>query len=129
MAETIRADKWLWATRLFKTRALAAESLRQGKIRRNGHPLKGSSALKPGDTLQMPFHEGPGLRRIFVTELIDRRVSAALAQDCYGDQTPPEVLEYLKTWHENRAASQKGRPTKRDRRAIDQIRSAEDWDA
>ncbi len=63
MAESIRADKWLWATRFFKTRALAAGVLADGKIKRNGHVLKRASAIQAGDVLAIPFPEGRGFVR------------------------------------------------------------------
>ena len=62
MSDSIRADKWLWATRFYKTRALAGEVLGNGKLKRNGHVLKSSSSIQVGDLLEIPFLEGPGLR-------------------------------------------------------------------
>jgi len=129
MADSIRADKWLWATRFFKTRALAAEILGDGKVKRNGHALKRSSAIQAGDVLSIPFIEGPGDREIHVLGLIDRRVGAPEAQACYEDKTMPEIYEALKQWQIARQEAAKGRPTKKDRRAIDQIRESWEWDA
>lgn len=128
MADSIRADKWLWATRFFKTRALAAEILANGKVKRNGHVLKRSSSIQIGDELQIPFMEGPGVREIFVKGVIDKRVGAPEAQACYEDRTKPEVFEALKAWQLAKAEAAKGRPTKKDRRAIDQIKAAWEWD-
>lgn len=128
MPDSIRADKWLWATRFFKTRALAAEILASGKVKRNGHVLKRSSSIQIGDELQIPFVEGPGFREISVTGVIDRRVGAPEAQACYEDVTKPEVFEALKAWQIAKAEAAKGRPTKKDRRAIDQIKAAWEWD-
>lgn len=129
MSGSIRADKWLWATRFFKTRALAGEVLGNGKVRRNGHALKRASPLHIGDILEIPFIEGPGMREIEVTGLIERRVGAPEAQACYVDHTKPEVYEALKSWQIAKAEAAKGRPTKKDRRAIDQIKAAWEWDA
>lgn len=128
MSGSTRADKWLWATRFFKTRALAAEILGDGKVRRNGHALKRGSSIQAGDLLEVPFIEGPGLREIFVKDVIDKRVGAPEAQACYEDRTRPEVYETLKVWQIAKAEAAKGRPTKKDRRAIDQIREAWEWD-
>ena len=128
MSDSIRADKWLWATRFFKTRALAAELLRDGKVKRNGHVLKRSSSIQVGDVLEIPFFEGPGLREVCVTGVIEKRVGAPEAQACYEDRTKPEVYEALKTWQIARQEAAKGRPTKKDRRAIDQIRESWEWD-
>jgi ribosome-associated heat shock protein Hsp15 len=128
MSDSIRADKWLWATRFFKTRALAGEVLGNGKVKRNGHVLKRASPLQVGDVLEIPFIEGPGMREILVKGLIERRVGAPEAQACYGDLTKPEVYESLKNWQIAKQEAAKGRPTKKDRRAIDQIKEAWEWD-
>lgn len=129
MSDSIRADKWLWAVRFFKTRALAGEVLGDGKVRRNGHILKRSSSIQPGDELEIPFVEGPGVREILVKEIIEKRVGAPVAQACYEDRTKPEVFEALKAWQIAKQEAAKGRPTKKDRRAIDQIKESWEWDA
>jgi ribosome-associated heat shock protein Hsp15 len=128
MSDSIRADKWLWATRFFKTRALAADVLGDGKVKRNGHVLKRSSSIQPGDLLEIPFIEGPGVREILVTDVIAKRVGAPEARACYEDRTKPGVYEALKNWQIARQEAPKGRPTKKDRRAIDQIKAAWEWD-
>lgn len=132
MADSVRADKWLWATRFFKTRALAGEILGERKVKRNGHVLKRASAIQAGDVLEVPFAEGPGVREIYVTGVIEKRVGAPEAQACYEDRTKDEVYEALKEWQVRRLealrAGEKGRPTKRGRRAIDQIKAAWEWD-
>ncbi len=128
MSESIRADKWLWATRFFKTRALAGEILGDGKVRRNGHVLKRASSIQAGDELQIPFVEGPGFREILVKAVIAKSVGAPEAQACYEDSTKPEVYEALKNWQIAKQEAAKGRPTKKDRRAIDQIKEAWEWD-
>ena len=124
--DSIRADKWLWATRFFKTRAFAGEILGHGKVKRNGHTLKRSSSVQPGDVLEVPFAEGPGLRKIHVLAVIDKRVGAPEAQLCYVDLTKPEVYEALKNWQIAKQEAASGRPTKKDRRAIDRIN--EEWE-
>lgn len=126
MNASIRADKWLWATRFFKTRVLAARSLDEGKVKRNGAVLKPASAVQAADVLEIPFVEGPGRREILVIKVIDKRAGAPEARECYEERTKEEVFEAQKLWHYNRAQAAKGRPTKRDRRAIDQIH--EDWE-
>ncbi|MES2477362.1 MAG: S4 domain-containing protein [Verrucomicrobiota bacterium] len=126
MSESVRADKWLWATRFFKTRGLAAEKCLDGKVRRNGHLLKPSSPVQPGDLLEIPFPEGPGVRRVAVKEVIVKRVGAPQAQACYEDRTPAEVYEAQKEWHLARLEAPKGRPTKKDRRDLDRIHGF--WD-
>lgn len=129
MADSIRADKWLWATRFFKTRALAGEVIGNGKVKRNGHVLKRASPVQVGDVLEIPFAEGPGVRNILVKEVIDKRVGAPEAQACYEDKTKPEIYEALKNWQLAKQEAAKGRPTKKDRRAIDQIKAEWEWDA
>ncbi len=128
MSDSIRADKWLWATRFFKTRALAGEILGNGKLKRNGHVLKRSSSIQIGDVLEIPFVEGPGLREVLVKGVIAKRVGAPEAQACYEDRTDPEVFENLKNWQLARQEAAKGRPTKKDRRAIDQVKESWEWD-
>ena len=126
MSESLRADKWLWATRFYKTRGLAAEACETGKVKRNGHPMKPSSPVQPGDLLEVPFAEGPGFRSISVKAVIVKRVGAPEARACYEDLTQPEVYEALKQWQEAKRDAGKGRPTKHDRREIDKIHGF--WD-
>ena len=126
MSESVRADKWLWATRFCKTRGHAAEACATGKVKRNGHPLKPASAVQAGDLLEIPFAEGPGVRSISVIAVIDKRVGAPEAQACYEDLTKPEIYEALKLWHAAKHEAAKGRPTKRDRREMDKIHGF--WD-
>jgi ribosome-associated heat shock protein Hsp15 len=126
MSESSRADKWLWATRFFKTRGLAADVCMDGKVKRNGHPMKPSSPVQVGDLLEIPFIEGPGVRRISVKAVIEKRVGAPEAQACYEDLTNPEVYEALKLWMNSKRDAAGGRPTKRNRREIDRIHGF--WD-
>lgn len=126
MSESIRADQWLWATRFFKTRSLAAQACSCGKVKRNGHPLKPASTILPGNLLEIPFPEGPGAREISVKSVIRLRVGAPEAQACYEELTKPEVFEALRIWLAAKREASKGRPTKRDRREIDKIHGF--WD-
>ncbi len=126
MSESIRADKWLWATRFFKTRGLAADVCTDGKVKRLGYALKPASALHVGDVLEIPFTEGPGCRVISITRVIEKRVGAPEAQACYEDLTKLEVYENLKLWQIAKSEAAKGRPTKKDRREIDRIHGF--WD-
>jgi ribosome-associated heat shock protein Hsp15 len=126
MSEGVRADRWLWATRFYKTRALAAQGCEAGRIKRGGHPLKPATQLHLGDILEVPFYEGPGTRIVKVAGLIQQRVSAPLAQACYIESTSPEVIEAnrlaVKEKHDRRVEGDQGRPTKRDRREIERFR-------
>jgi ribosome-associated heat shock protein Hsp15 len=122
MTGTDRADKWLWAVRLFKTRGIAAEMCAAGKVKRLGQPLKASSSLQAGDVIELPFPEGPGSRVVVVITVIQQRVSAPQARSCYEDRTPAEAIEDRRLWNEARRDAPRGRPTKRERRDIDRIR-------
>jgi len=122
MSEFARADKWLWAVRFFKTRGIAAGMCASGKVKRLGHALKASSMLHPGDLLEIPFPEGPGIRMVRIVALTDKRVGAPEARACYEESTPPEVFEAQRNWHAARSEGMRGRPTKKDRREMNRIR-------
>jgi ribosome-associated heat shock protein Hsp15 len=126
MLESVRADKWLWAVRLCKTRGAAAEWCAAGKVKRAGHPLKAAATVRPGDVLELPFVDGPGVRTFEVKEVIGLRVGAPAAQACYEDLTKPAVYESLKLWLAAKRDVAKGRPTKKNRREIDKIHGF--WD-
>jgi ribosome-associated heat shock protein Hsp15 len=123
MQVSARCDRWLWAARFFKTRGLAAEMCAAGEVKRLGHALKASSALHPGDVLEIPFPEGPGTRTVSIVALIEKRVSAPEARACYEESTPHEVFDSQKNWHAARSDGLRGRPTKKDRREMNRIRS------
>ena len=123
--EFTRADKWLWATRFYKTRALATKDCGAGKVTRLGLPVKAATSLQVGDVLQIPFPEGPGARTVRVRELIPKRVNAVLAQSAYEELTEMDVYETLRKWQtaQKEAGS---KPTKRERRDIGRVRGF--WD-
>lgn len=120
--DSLRADIWLWAARFFKTRSVAAKVCQAGKVKRAGTALKPSATLRPGDELEVPWPEGPGLRNITVTAIIERRAAASVAQACFIETTPEAVVEERRLWHEHRRDAPRGRPTKKDRREINQFR-------
>lgn len=122
MPDSDRIDKWLWAVRLFKTRAIAAEMCAAGKVKRAGHALKAASTPHPGDVLEIPFPEGPGLRHIVVIAVIQKRVGGPEARACFEELTSEEVFEGQRQWHLARAEGMRGRPTKKDRREMNRIR-------
>ena len=126
MAESPRIDKWLWAVRFFKTRGIAAEMCAMGKVKRAGHALKAGSTPHPGDVIEFPFPEGPGVRTVTVLSVLQKRVGAPEARASYEETTLPEVFEAQKQWHSARMESPRGRPTKKDRRDIDKIHGF--WD-
>ncbi len=122
MPDTARTDKWLWAVRFFKTRGLAAEMCAAGKVKRRGHALKASSALHPGDVLELPFPDGPGMRVVTVKGLIEQRVGAPEARACYEESTAAEVMAAREEWQQARKEGLRGRPTKKNRRLIERHR-------
>ncbi len=122
MNTTARTDKWLWATRFFKTRGIAAEMCASGKVKRAGHALKPASSLHPGDVLEIPFPEGPGTRTVCIVAIAEKRLSAPEARACYEESTAPEVFDTQRQWHLARSEGERGRPTKKDRREMDRIR-------
>lgn len=120
--EKVRLDKWLWSVRLYKSRTLATNSCKGGKVLLNEKVAKPSSLVSVGDDL---FIRKNGFNfNIEVVQLIKKRVSAVLAQPCYIDHTPEEELNKYKSWFIGKAAAERrekgaGRPTKRERREID----------
>ncbi len=122
--EKLRIDKYLWAIRLFKTRTLAAEACKAGRIKKDGQSLKPSYEVKLGDTYQVA--KGIERRIIHVTGLLENRVDAKTAVGFYEDQTPvQDTASFQSMFHapvlrRDRGA---GRPTKRDRREIDDLQS------
>ncbi len=119
----IRIDKWLWYARFFKTRSLAQAFVQSGKVRRNEIRIgKPSDTVKPGDVLT--FVRGDDVRIVEVVQPGARRGSAPEAATLYKDLTPPRPKKALDpdapapTGKRDPGA---GRPTKRERRAIDRL--------
>ena len=113
---TIRLDKWLWQARFFKARSISAKVVIAGHVRLNGVKVKKTSTpIKVGDALE--FLQVETLRIVKIEVLGTRRGPATEAQSLYDDLTPvPEIPEITPE------IERKGRPTKRDRRAIDKIK-------
>ena len=118
--ESARIDQWLWSVRLTKTRADAAQACRGGHVKVNGKTAKPATAVKLGDRVEARL--GQRDRIVDVTAVITKRVGAAIAVDCYDDHSPPpperEASQPLFGVRDRGA----GRPTKRDRRKLDQLR-------
>ncbi len=113
----LRIDKWLWYARFFKTRSLAAKLCNDGGVRLSGAVVtKAHAAVKPGDVLT--FAQGRHIRVVKVVALGSRRGPAPEAQALYEDLAPPVPEERLQDPYRAPGA---GRPTKRDRRAIDAL--------
>lgn len=120
MEKGIRIDKWLWAVRIFKTRSLASEACRSGKVKILGQVIKPSRELKAGEEITIAFP--PIVKTVKVVELIANRVSAKLVTGYMQDLTPED--EYQKLKRENKVNFEFrergiGRPTKRERREIE----------
>lgn len=116
---TVRLDRWLWAARFFKTRGLAAEACRGGKVDVNREAAKPSHPIRSGDLLRITLPRGR--REVKVLALAERRGPAAEARRLYEDLTPPapslpRVTPALRP-------PGLGRPTKRERRRLDRLRS------
>lgn len=113
-----RVDRWIWAIRLFKTRADATEACRGGHVKVNGRAVKPAAAVTVGDRVEVRVHGTD--RDVDVTRAIDKRVGAAVAVACYVDRSPPPPeRDGLRVAERERGA---GRPTKRDRRRLDDFR-------
>ena len=129
MAEKVRIDKYLWAIRIYKSRSIATESIRDGKVKLNGDPAKSSSLVGIGDIIDVLK---AGFRMKYkVVQLIDKRVSPVLAKPCYEDLTPVDELNKYKSWFVGKGGPEKrekgaGRPTKKERREIEDYK--EDFD-
>lgn len=124
-SEAVRIDKWLWAARFFKTRTLATSAVEGGKVKLNNERTKPSRSVKEGDVLDID--NGSTEWQVVVKALAEQRGSAAMAQALYSET--PESLQRRQQESEKRkyfrepGASIKGRPTKRDRRALDRCQS------
>src|ERR1700749_2947539 len=96
--KSLRIDKYLWSVRLFKTRTLAAEAVKGGKIKLNGDITKAAKELKPGDEIEYKF--GPITKKIRVKDFPANRVAGKLVENFLEDLTPPEEYEKLKLMKE-----------------------------
>lgn len=127
--EKVRIDKWLWAVRIFKTRSLAAEECNKGHVSIGDVHVKPSRELKGGEVVKVRVP--PIERHYLVKQLTIKRMSAQLAVDFVEDVTPPETLALLnavKAYGFECRPRGLGRPTKKDRRMIDRLKSGDDED-
>lgn len=118
--EEVRIDKWLWAVRLFKTRTLAIETCKKGRIAINGIVIKPSRMIKTGDIIQIK--RAPITYSFKVLALTEKRMGAKLVPEFMQDVTPPSeyaILEMSKASGFIDRARGMGRPTKKDRRELD----------
>ena len=121
MAEA-RIDKWLWAARIFKTRTIAAEACKKGRVNINGAQAKPSRMVKEGDVIQV--RKPPITYSFRILQAIEKRVGAKLVSSVLENVTSPEQYELLEmskiSGFVNRAKGT-GRPTKKDRRDLDEF--------
>ena len=119
----VRMDKWLWAARLFKTRSLAADAIKGGKVKIDGNPVKPSREVKEGDVIQVQIEQ---LHKVVkVKTIIKNRVSPKQVPEVYNDLTPKEEYERIEFMHAYKAEWRDrgaGRPTKKERRQIERLK-------
>lgn len=127
MAE-VRIDKWLWAVRLYKTRSLAAEACKKGKVSCNGQTVKPSHVVKVGEVYHV--RRAPITFSYKVLALAHNRMAAKLVPDFMLDVTTPDQLQLLelnRLAHAAGRARGTGRPTKKERRDLDMFIDPLDW--
>ena len=126
-AEPVRLDKWVWAARFFKTRALAAEAVAGGRVEVGGHRVKPGRDVRVGDVVRVRL--GPYVHVVTVRALSGRRGPAAEAAKLY-EEDPASRAEREKLREQHRLAAHafafgEGKPTKKERRALDELRGRE----
>ncbi|MBO4892499.1 MAG: RNA-binding S4 domain-containing protein [Prevotella sp.] len=122
MEEVARIDKWLWAARIFKTRSIAADACKNGRVTIEGVNVKPSRVVKVGEVVAV--RKPPVTYSFKILKTIEQRVGAKLLPEIYENVTTPDQYELLEM---NRIsgfvdrARGTGRPTKKDRRAMDEF--------
>jgi len=124
IVDRVRIDKWLWAARFFKTRALASKACELGRVDSSGQPVKPSREVRAGDLLRVKNESGEF--QVEVLGLSEMRGPAAVAQTLYRETEASRELR-LKLAEERKAmprveATREGKPSKRDRRRIERLR-------
>jgi len=123
-----RLDKWLWAARIFKTRTIAADACKNGRVSVNGTLVKPSRLIKASDEISVK--KPPVTYTFRVLQPIEQRVGAKLVPEIYENITDPKQYELLEmariSGFVNRARGT-GRPTKKDRRQLDAFSQSDDF--
>ena len=122
MPADIRVDKWLWTMRLFKTRSIAAEACKKGRVFINGVALKPSHLVRVGDVIQVK--RPPVIFSYKIIDITNNRVGTKLVENFMTQVTSRdqlELLEMLKLDKANARAKGLGRPTKKERRSLDEF--------
>ncbi|KJF42769.1 MULTISPECIES: RNA-binding S4 domain-containing protein [Draconibacterium] len=120
MAEGVRIDKWLWAVRIFKTRSQATEACKKGHVTIGDSVIKASREVHVGEIVKV--RKSPITKSFKVLALTGKRMGAKLVTDFAEDVTPPEEIELLEMQKNMRWSVREkgtGRPTKKDRRDLD----------
>lgn len=134
MAEEARIDKWLWAARIFKTRSIAADACKNGRVTVGGTNVKPSRMVKVGETVSV--RKPPIIYSFKILQAIEQRVGAKLIPQVYENVTTPDQYELLEmtriSGFVDRARGT-GRPTKKERRSLDafigpSLEGFDDWD-
>lgn len=121
-APSVRLDIWLWSARLMPTRSAATAACRAGHVRRNGAPTKASQRVVVGDELRL---RSPGRERIYViTRILTTRVGYPIARAAYEDHSPEPPPQLAAAPPRREPGT--GRPTKRERRALDRLRGRDE---
>ena len=122
----MRLDKWLWAVRLYKTRSLATDACRLQRVRMAGNEVKPSRLVRPGEVIEVRHEDIT--RTVRVKAVLEQRVGAPLVPLYLEDLTPPEEVEAARRRREERrlnsVISPAAKPSKRDRRALEQFLDA-----
>ena len=124
MSNEARIDKWLWAARIFKTRTIAAAACKKGQVSMGGVQLKASRMIKEGDVISV--RKPPITYSFRVLQPIERRVGAKLIPEVLENVTTPdqyELLEMSKISGFVGRAKGTGRPTKKDRRSLEDFQN------
>jgi len=127
MADEVRVDKWLWAVRIYKTRSISTEACRKGHISIGNLPVKASRMVHVGEILKV--RKSPVTRSFRILALSEKRMSAKITAEYLEDITPPEELEILEVQKHMRWLSRDpgtGRPTKKERRELDDFFDLQD---
>jgi len=130
MMEKVRIDKWLWSVRIFKSRSIATQACKSGKVKVNASKCKPARTVLVNDFISV---DKKGLKLEFkILQILKSRVGFSLAKDCYLDLTPNEEREKFRAFNYRRLSGEDrevglGRPTKRDRRELESFKKNDNW--
>ena len=127
--EEVRIDKWLWAVRIFKTRSIATDACKKGRVMVGGVSVKPSRVIRVGEVIQV--RKPPITFSFKVLALAEKRMGAKLVPDFMQNVTPPDQYELMELnkiggFVDRQRGS--GRPTKKERRDLDQFTDGFDFD-